>query len=96
MGFCVSNTGLLADIPSMTEEQLKVLRITPEQVSKATGGRPVIGTEHMLIAVDKVKIRGMTGRGMGERVLRAFVFDRENCALTLDPVATEIARLVWS
>lgn len=95
MGFCIVNTNVLAEIPSMTEEALKLLRISPEQVAKTTGGNPLLGPEHMLVAIDKVKIRGMTGRGMGGRGVKAFVFDRKECSLTLDPVASDLAKLVW-
>jgi hypothetical protein len=93
MGFCVANTHILGSVPTMREEDLKALRLTPEQVAGIKGSP--LGAEHMLLAVDKVKVRGMTGRGMGGRTVKAFVYDRESCSLTLDNYASEVAKLLW-
>jgi AAA domain len=96
MGFCISNTTMIAELQAMTDEELKMLRLTRSHIDGAVSAHGQFkGNEHMIVVTDKVKIRGMENRGMGWKAVRAFVLDRENTNLVLDPAATEIAKRLW-
>jgi AAA domain len=96
MGICIANTTLIAELQAMTDEELKMLRVARSHVDGAVSAHGEFkGKEHMIVVTDKVKIRGMEKRGMGRKAVRAFVLDRENTNLVLDPAATEIAKRLW-
>jgi hypothetical protein len=98
MGFCISNTHLLAELQDMSEADLKTLKLTPDDVFDAIKKHgQMLGPEHMIAVTDKVKVRRPLDdpKSMGVKAVKAFVLDRERFDLKLDATATELARKLW-
>jgi hypothetical protein len=98
MGFCIVNTIILGELQDKTADELKAYKLEKHEVDTAISenGYRLLGDEHMIVAVDKVKVRGMESRSMGLKGVRAFVVDRDSGNLTHDPAASALSKLLWS
>ncbi len=100
MGFCISRTNWLGSALNghLGEEGLKALKLNQSHIDGARSAFPgAIGDEHLLMAIDKVKIEGMRpdSRQMGVKAVCAFNYDRESSSLTHERAASEIGRHLW-
>jgi hypothetical protein len=100
MGFCITRTNWMGSALNqhLGEEALKSMKLTPTHIEGARAAHPGnVSDEHLLMAIDKVKIEGMRdhSRQMGVKAIRAFSYSRETCTLTHEPAASEIGRLLW-
>lgn len=92
-GFCVARTSLMTRalngeyLPSEFEEG--EIELIKQQLHQHP--IPAPGTEHVILATDKVKIEP----DMGKRGVQAYMLDKQRNDLVLDPLATVILKRMW-